>query len=301
VFVPEGDVRASWRWLGELAVAAGHTVGNPWWNLDAILAAMAEALPIFKDIPGIAPPVGFREIGQRIPRETPRASGRTAMHAHVDVHEPKPPEDADSPLAFSMEGSRGQPPASLIPRYWAPGWNSVQAINKFQIEVGGPLHGGDPGRRLIEPAASSTAPYFAAAVNATGPRDGQLLVVPTWHLFGSEELSVHSPGIASLVPPPTIALSPADAARLQLADGMQVLLRLAASPGAVGSPDATARTGGVSDRAITLLLRIHADLPAGVAAMAVGLPGAAAVDLPAWGTIAAASSGMAAGSPKEDA
>ena len=52
-----------------------------------------------------------------------------------------------------MEGYQGQPPAPLIPRFWAPGWNSVQALNKFQEEVGGPLRGGDPGRRLIEPAA----------------------------------------------------------------------------------------------------------------------------------------------------
>ena len=31
-------------------------------------------------------------------------------------------------------------------RLWAPGWNSVQAITKFQEEIGGPLRGGDPGR-----------------------------------------------------------------------------------------------------------------------------------------------------------
>ena len=74
------------------------------------------------------------------------------MHANIDVHEPKPPDDPDSPLAFSMEGypRRSRPPR-LIPRFWAPGWNSVQAVNKFQDEVGGPLRGGDPGRRLIEP------------------------------------------------------------------------------------------------------------------------------------------------------
>ena len=37
-----------------------------------------------------------------------------------------------------MEGYEDQPPAPLISRYWSPGWNSVQALNKFQQEVGGP-------------------------------------------------------------------------------------------------------------------------------------------------------------------
>ena len=68
------------------------------------------------------------------------------MLADVSVHEPKPPADPDTPLAFSMEGYQDQPPAPLISRYWSPGWNSVQALNKFQQEVGGPLKGGDPGK-----------------------------------------------------------------------------------------------------------------------------------------------------------
>ena len=58
-------------------------------------------------------------------------------------------------LSFSMEGYEGQPPAPLISRYWSPGWNSVQALNKYQQEVGGALKGGDPGKRLIEPNAGS--------------------------------------------------------------------------------------------------------------------------------------------------
>ncbi len=90
--------------------------------------------------------------GQKIPREPHRYSGRTAMHANVSIHEPEQPHDPDTALAFSMEGYPGHPPPPLIPRFWAPGWNSIQALNKFQDEVGGPLSGGDPGERLIEPA-----------------------------------------------------------------------------------------------------------------------------------------------------
>ncbi len=120
------------------------TPSSPPWPRD---------LPAFADVPAIAPPADFRMVGQKIPRQPHRYSGRTAMTANVDVHEPQPPDDPDSPLAFSMEGYDGQPPPALLPAFWAPGWNSVQALNKFQIEVGGPLRGGDPGRRLIEPAS----------------------------------------------------------------------------------------------------------------------------------------------------
>ena len=88
----------------------------------------------------------------KIAREPNRYSGRTAMLANISVHEPKPPDDPDSALAFSMESGPESAPPSLIPFFWAPGWNSIQAINKFQSEVGGPLRGGDPGIRLIEPS-----------------------------------------------------------------------------------------------------------------------------------------------------
>ena len=58
-----------------------------------------------------------------------------------------------------MEGYYGEhTPPPLIPRFWAPGWNSVQALTRFQEEVNGPLRGGDPGRRLIEPSERGTSP-----------------------------------------------------------------------------------------------------------------------------------------------
>ena len=79
-----------------------------------------------------------------------RFSRRTAMTASC-TQPARTAAHLDSPLAFSMEGDRGQPPSALIARYWAPGWNSVQALNKFQQEIGGLLRGGDPGERLIEP------------------------------------------------------------------------------------------------------------------------------------------------------
>jgi len=267
VFVPRGAIRESWRWLGDLAPAAGRGAANPWPGLDDLLAALARAMPVFRDVPAIAPPAGFREVGQRIPRQPHRYSGRTAMTADVDVHEPEPPPDPDSPLAFSMEGYPGQPPAPLIPRYWAPGWNSSAALGRFQIEVGGPLHGGDPGRRLVAPAPAEGSPYFKDVPAAFVPREGEWLVVPAWHIFGSEELSVLAPGIAELAPKPYVAVGPEAAARLGVGEGDEVTLTV----------------GALVER---LPVRVRPALAEGLAALPVGLPGMPVVALPAWGRLA---------------
>ncbi|NJK85671.1 MAG: hypothetical protein HC906_06600 [Bacteroidales bacterium] len=37
------------------------------------------------------------------------------MTAHISVHEERPVNDQEAPLAFSMEGYDGQPTSSVIP------------------------------------------------------------------------------------------------------------------------------------------------------------------------------------------
>jgi NADH-quinone oxidoreductase subunit G len=188
------------------------------------------------------------------------------MHADVDVSEPKPPDDPDSPLAFSMEGYQGQPPPALLARDWAPHWNSVQALNKFQEEIGGPLRGGDPGRRLIEPPVTESAPYATGIPAAFEPRPGQWLIVPLHHIFGSEELSVLSPGVAKLAPHPYLALNPQDAAGIGADTGDEVEL-------------------SVGEVSLHFPVRLEAELPAGLAGLPAGLPGLPWITLPGWARI----------------
>jgi NADH-quinone oxidoreductase subunit G len=187
------------------------------------------------------------------------------MFADISVHEPKPPEDADSPLAFSMEGYDGPPPADLIQRFWVPGWNSIQALNKFQAEIGGPLRGGDPGRRLIEPAPDAAISYFKE-IPAAQPADGEWVLVAVHHIFGSEELSVSSPGVAERSPQPYLALNAEDAAELQTAAGEEI--------------EVTWDSGRYR-----LPVRLMPSLPRRVAGIPVGLPGWPVLNLPASGRI----------------
>ncbi len=263
VFVPAGNIQESWRWLRDLMAAIGNQAAQRWSSLDDITAAIAKSSPVFGGLPSVAPSAEFRIVGEKIARQPHRYSGRTAMHADVDVSESPPPKDPDSPLAFSMEGYQGQPPPELIPHYWTPGWNSVQALNKFQEEVGGSLKGGAAGRRLIDPCATAQAPYFDNVPNPFSAQDDRWLAVPFYHVFGSEELSARAPAVAKLVPVPYVALSPEDAKRLAVEDG----------------DDLELASEGVTHH---WPVKIDAALVRGMIGLPAGLPQTASIRLPKW-------------------
>ena len=232
VFIPEGDVGPSWRWIraiarsieesSDLPIAAASRTNGPaaWRNIDDAMAATAAAIPSLSGIVEAGPSASLRVLGQKIPRQPERYSGRTAMQAHLTVHEPTPPSDPDSPLAFSMEGYRGEAlPSPVIPQFWAPRWNSNQAVNKFQQEVGGPLREELPGVRLITPSESSPAPWFTKIPPAFQAMAGRWLMLPVAEIFGTEELSLHASTIAERAPAPYIVLHPEEAGRLTLNEG----------------------------------------------------------------------------------
>ena len=267
VLAPSGEVRESWRWLCDLLERLERPEARMGSNVDGICAVAAEDLPVFRRLPEVAPPADFRIVGQQVPREPHRYSGRTAMTADVSVHEPKPPEDPDSPLSFSMEGYPGIPPASLVPRFWAPSWNSVQSVTKFQEEVAGPLRGGDPGIRLIEPSLEEKASWFLEVPMAFSPREDAFLVVLVHHIHGSEELSALSPSVLERVAEPYLALRPEDAEALKIEARETAEISLA---------------GNVYRAPVKLL----SSLPRGVAGLPAGLGGWRGTVLPAWGKVA---------------
>lgn len=155
---------------------------------------------------------------------THRASGRTAIVANVTMHEPKQPVDNTSALAFTMEGANltkpGEIPASLKPHIWSPGWNSNQAINKFQTEIDGVATDYDSGVRLIAPEspASDLHRRFTKIPARSVQQGSSLQLVPGYHLFGSEELSAYSKSIAQLAPRGYFAVHPDVAGQLGVTD-----------------------------------------------------------------------------------
>ncbi len=267
VLLPEAPIRESWRWLTEMARALGLRQRLPWTRQDEVLAACVAAVPALAGLEQAAPGAGFRPRGLRFPRQPHRYSGRTAMNAARSVHEPRPPQDADAPFSWSMEGDPGPRPAALIASTWSPGWNSVQSWNKFQDEIGGALRGGDAGHKLIHGHAPDGAWYAGGEV----PQDpgGAFWIVARPHVFVSDELSARGDAIRARQPAAACGMHPEDAAQLGLEDGGQVELRL---------PDGSSRQ---------LKLAVSADIARGLACVPLDAQ-SSGWNLPARGAVSAA-------------
>ncbi|MGE5313713.1 MAG: NADH-quinone oxidoreductase subunit NuoG [Acidobacteriota bacterium] len=254
-FLPGDDLRESWRWIGSGLSARDPERKRLWNTLDEVIKAMAESVPGLRRIADAAPLSDFRIEGLKIPRETPGFSGRQAMLAHRTIHEPKPPTDVDSPLAFSMEGYPGQPPPSLTPYVWAPGWNSIQALSKYQTEAGGELAGGPAGVRLLEEEGATAASGYAASIPPGASSGGtSMTTVLLYHIFGSEEASARAPGIKERTPSMYCGMNGDDAKARGLEEGATVTLSF---------------TDG---RKAALPMRIIPGLPSGLIGIPYGLP-----------------------------
>jgi NADH-quinone oxidoreductase subunit G len=224
VHVPAAERRASWQWLRQIASSCDRNELASLEHFDDLCLACSQGCELLSSIGAAAPDHEFRSRGLKIPRQPHRYSGRTAMRANVSVHEPKQPVDEDSALAYTMEGSADPDrPGALLPYVWSPGWNSNQSLHKFQEEVGGSLRGGTAGVRLLD-ELNLPAPRPADAPAAFHARSGEYLLQAGYRIYGSEELSARSPGIADMVGRAGIALNPADAADLgcTAGDGVQI-------------------------------------------------------------------------------
>ncbi len=132
--------------------------------------------------------------------------------------------------------------------------------------MGGPLAGGDPGVRLIEPDQKQAASYFDD-IPAPFVREGDLfLVVPFYRVFGSEELSMLGPGVRERSAGPCLAMSSSDMASSGLKDG-----------------DAAALS--IGGRSYVLPAMTAPELPPGIAAIPSGVPDVPVLDLPAFGQV----------------
>lgn len=253
VYVAKEQRQASWRWLLKLGTRLGTDGFADMEHFDQVSAACAADCAALGKITEASPTAGYRDHGLKIPRQSHRYSGRTAMLADVSVHEPKQPVDEDTPLAYSMEGSNSKDkPGALLPYVWSPGWNSNQSLHKFQSEAGGALAGGTAGVRLIE--ADASASFSNSAEDTGGSSGGAWRLLPAYRVFGSEELSAKSAAIAELIGAATIELNPADAKEIGAGSGD--LLNV--------------ETGGQIHQ---FAAQINDRIPPGCAAYTAGLPG----------------------------
>ncbi len=213
------DVRPAWRWLRELLVRLGHREARGWRTPDDVLAALEMELPAFRGARAAAPAASWRRNGRKVARQPLRWSGRTALDADRTVFEPGPALDPDSPLAYSVEGLQPpQAPDELRPCTWWPGWNSNNGLHKFQEELEAIRPAQPSGVRLLDGAGGREIPAVSAPRRFEA-RDGEMLLVPLHHIYGSEPLSMYTPGVRELAPAPFIGLNEEDAERLEVREG----------------------------------------------------------------------------------
>lgn len=267
VFSPKNEnFRESWRWLHEFRQFKEGITPENLKIPDDLITEMVALMPQFKGVETATPDADFRIFGQKIPREPHRYSGRTAILANINVSEPKPDEDPLSALSFTMEGYKGMPPAPLIPFFWAPGWNSVQSINKYQEEVGGPLRGGDPGKRLFPKMPVLEKIFMNHIPSAFSPSQGEWLILPLPHIFGTEELSIYTPGVAERTPKPYIVINKKDAKHLNVIENESLHVQ-------------------IQDQNYLLPVMIKKELPDGLAGIPNNIPGLIGIAWPAKGTL----------------
>jgi len=233
-FKPVDSILPATRWLA------------PETSLATLTQACSQTLANCAGMADLTPGQDYHYAGLLAPRQQFRYSGRTAMRANKNVHEPKQEQDPDGIMSYSMEGVSPLKEARVFNTPWAPGWNSNQSVFKFQDEVGGHLKQGSIGVRLLDKRNSAEEGGYIALDSSE-----KNTAFPLYHLFGSEELSAQSQAIQARSTSAYVALNPADADRLGLRTGSGV----------------TVQGNGV----VPLLLRDS--IATGSVGISVGLPG----------------------------
>lgn len=191
-------------------------------NLDNIIDLCAKKISFLKNIKDSAPNASFKVFGQKIPRSSNRSSGRTSLRADIDVNEIAQMKDHDTMFSFSMEGSAiYKKYTSFIPFVWSPGWNSSQGIHKFQKEVSGSLLSGNTGRFLLNSKLNDENINFST-IPEKFVKTNNLVIVPYYLLFGSEELSQYSKVIQKKMINPYLIINQIDAQRFNILDECKV-------------------------------------------------------------------------------
>jgi NADH-quinone oxidoreductase subunit G len=126
------------------------------------------------------------------------------------------------------------------------------------------LKGGDPGIKLFDENASGILSYIKHEYHAAELKEGELLVVPKYQIFGSEELSSSSPSVMQKISEPFVIMNQKDADNLSVKAGDLVQL-------------------GIKNEKIDLKVTIGNDIRQGMAALSVNLKAMPYIELPGSG------------------
>lgn len=251
----------SWRWLYLIYDLYMDYIRKEELNIDYVIEEIICCFPILIGIKDTAPNANFRVHGQKIAQAPHRYSGRTAMNAHLNVHESCVLPNNETMFTFSMEGNHySRSLHKQIAFAWSPGWNSPQAWNKFQTQIGEHLYPEDPGVRLFKTLSynncNNKKKWFENIPNILiiENNSDNWLIAPYWHLFGSEYTSQQSECIKDCMLDPYAMINIADAKRLNIQENMFIQFRC-------------------SDKTLCLPVKFSVNLPIKHIGLPVGFPG----------------------------
>ena len=126
--------------------------------------------------------------------------------------------------------------------------------------------------RLLITSENPTLKYFDGIPEAFVPMENQLWVVPTYLIFGSEELSARSQSVKKRIPEPHILISAVDASIYHLKDGNLISIT-------------------IDKKLYRVPIKINRNIPVGLAAVPTGITDVPINLLPIWGLITVDNSG----------
>lgn len=123
------------------------------------------------------PACAVQDLGPKIPRAPHRFSGRTALPMLETIHEPQPPDDPESPLAFSMEGHRDNHPPCSFRSSGPPAGTPTKRSTSFRMKSADRSATKTPASDYStrNPAGSSCSSRMRPRCDR---RNNQLLLVP---------------------------------------------------------------------------------------------------------------------------
>lgn len=203
------DSLPAWRWFMGANTAHVNDLISQCASEISALVALTELISGTDIIAGI-----------KIPRQSHRYSGRTAMKANINVQEPKQAVDEESQMSFSMEGVPSAKDSNILASSWAPSWNSNQSISKFQEEVNGELKQGHVGSLVFHRSLSAQG-YFelGSGADSEGQTSSALKFSFAQQIFGSDELSAKAAPIMERMTSSYVGLNLEDAQTLGLKQG----------------------------------------------------------------------------------
>ena len=144
VYVPEGEVRPGWRWLCDLARAAGRnelaSLGSP----DDLVAALARAVPVFAPLPASS---AHRVVsGERREGAAPVAAGQRP-HGHAGGYQRSRAEAAGGPGFAAGVFHGGLSPAAAVAAHHAVLGARMElgaVPEQVSVRSGRGAHGGRP-------------------------------------------------------------------------------------------------------------------------------------------------------------